>query len=163
MQCCAKEEKMPNLKFQFHINVEVSTPSEVGRCDETLVGKRRLIVISGGKVEGEGFDGIILPGGVDSQVIRPNGKADISARYALKFNDGTSVYIQNDGIRTVPPEEAKVVLDGGYVDPSHYYFVTVPQFEVYDKSREWMTQKVWVCVGIRKPEAVIIDYYTVEV
>jgi len=154
---------MPSLKKQFSISVAVDAPVEVGRCDETMVGKRRLIVIPGGKVEGEGFEGSVLPGGVDSQVIHPNGKADISARYAVKFNDGTSIYIQNDGIRTVPAEDVKTVLDGGYVDPSHYYFVTSPQFEVYDKSREWMTQKIWICVGIRKPDAVIIDYYTVEI
>ena len=153
---------MPNLKKQFHINIPVDKPIEIGRCDENFVGKRRLIPIGGGVVEGEGFEGVVLPGGVDSQVIRPDGKADISARYALKFNDGTSIYIQNDGIRTVPAEDVKTVLDGGYVDPSHYYFVTVPQFEVYDKQREWMTKKVWVCVGVRKPDTVIIDYFTVE-
>ena len=153
---------MPELKFRFRVSVSVDEPIEIGRCDETLVGRRRLITIPGGTVTGEGCNGEVLPGGVDSQVIHPDGKADISARYGIRFDDGTSVYIQNDGIRTVPPEEAKIVLEGGYVDPSHYYFVTSPQMEVYDESRQWMARKIWICVGIRKPDAVMIDYYSVE-
>lgn len=153
---------MPSLQLRFCVKAIVEEPIEIGRCDETLVGRRRLVPVTGGTVEGDGFNGVVLPGGVDSQVIHPNGKADISARYGLRFDDGTSIYIQNDGLRTVPAEDAKTVLEGGYVDPSHYYFVTSPQFEVYDESRQWMTQKLWVCTGIRKPDSVAISYYTVE-
>ena len=152
---------MPSLKFRFRVLADVDAPVEIG-FDETGVGRRRLIYVPGGRTEGEGCTGTLLPGGVDSPVIHPDGKADISARYGVKFDDGTSVYIQNDGIRTVPPEEAKLVLNGGFVDPSHYYFVTSPVMEVYDESRDWMTKKIWICIGTRKPENVVIEYYTVE-
>ena len=153
---------MPYLKEQFTVSCSVDPAIEVG-LDLSGEGRRRLIVIPGGTVKGiDNNNGKLLPGGIDSQIIRPNGKADISARYAIAFDDGTSIYIQNDGIRTVPPEDVQTVVSGGFVDPSHYYFVTAPKIEVYDKSREWMANRMWICVGIRKPETVDITYYTVE-
>lgn len=40
-----------------------------------------------GEVIGNGFNGKVLPGGVDSQIIRPDGKCELSARYAIKLED----------------------------------------------------------------------------
>ena len=153
---------MPRLQYQFTVKCSVTAPVEIGRRDDNFVGMRRLIPVPDGVTEGEGFEGVLLPGAVDSQVIHPDGKADISARYGVRFNDGTSIYIQNDGVRTVPDEDVAAVLGGGYVDPSHYYFVTSPKIEAYDKSREWMSKKLWISVGTRRPFDVMLEYYTVE-
>lgn len=43
----------------------------------------------------------MLPGGVDSQIIEPDGTCRLSARYALQVEEGT-VYVENNGIRRVP-------------------------------------------------------------
>ena len=95
-------------------------------------------------------------------MIRPNGVAELSARYGVRLDDGRSFYIENNGIRTVPPEYVEEVLNGGFVDPELYYFVTTPKIEVYDDSLRWMEQHVFVCKATRKPDAVIIQYYLVE-
>jgi Protein of unknown function (DUF3237) len=61
-----------------------------------IVGRRQLIPILSGEVIGNGFNGKVLPGGVDSQIIRPNGKCELSARYAIKLEDGSAIYIENN-------------------------------------------------------------------
>ena len=108
------------------------------------------------------ISGIVLPGGVDSQIIRINGRCDLSARYACRLDDGRSFYIENNGMRTVPAECVKDVLAGKFIDPSLYYFVTTPQFEVYDKSLRWMENYVFTCKAKRTPEAVEITYFILD-
>ena len=152
---------MPSLKFQFKISVTVSTPILVGRDDKT--GRRQLIPITGGELTGEnGMHGVVLPGGVDSQVVRPDGRCELSARYAVRMDSGAGLYIQNDGIRTVPPEYAADVFDGKFVDPSLYYFCTTPYFEVFSDELSWIKDRVFVCSARRTSDAVEIDYYSVE-
>lgn len=160
----------PTLKKQFEIRVEVAPPVLIGQDD--ISGRRQLIPILSGTLTGtsEGnfpsLTGEVLPGGVDSQVIRPDGKCELSARYGVRLTggewDGASFYIENNGFRTVPEEYVPQVLAGGFVDPSLYYFCTVPQFEVYDSRLNWLKQRLFICSATRLPDAVILGYYTVE-
>ena len=160
----------PTLKKQFEIRVQVAFPVLIGQ--DSISGRRQLIPILSGTLTGapDGcfpeLTGTVLPGGVDSQVIRPDGKCELSARYGVRLTggkwDGASFYIENNGFRTVPAEYVQTVLAGGFVDPSLSYFCTVPQFEVYDRRLEWLKQRLFVCSATRLPDAVILGYYTVE-
>lgn len=151
---------MAQLIKKFTVNVTVDRPIVVGQSEE--VGRRQLIPITGGTVEGEGFDGIVLPGGVDSQIIRKNGRCDLSARYALRLNSGEGIYIENNGLRSVPEEYADRVFHGEFIDPSLYYFCTKPEIEVYNASLSWMCEKMFLCCARRLPESVEIVYYLLE-
>ncbi len=149
----------------FTVFVQVDKPIVVGQDDKN--GRRQLIPITGGKVTGSDpygkeIAGEVLPVGVDSQVIRPDGKCELSARYGVRLSDGRSFYIQNDGIRTVPAEYVKDVVAGKFIDPSLYYFATTPSFEAYDESLRWLENKVFVCKARRNPDSVEINYYMVE-
>ena len=155
----------PELRHIFTVSVSVGKPIVVGQDDRA--GRRQLIEVTGGEVAGPGFDGAglsgqVLPGGVDSQVIRPDGRCELSARYGVRLSDGSSFYIENNGIRTVPPEYVSTVLAGGFVDPSLYYFVTTPGFEVYDERLDWLKNHVFLCSATRTPDRVEIEYYVVE-
>jgi hypothetical protein len=147
------------LEFVFRVEAEVETPILVGQSPE--VGRRQLIPVKGGTVSGPGLNGRVLPGGVDSQVIRPDGRCELSARYALEFDDGARVYIENNGIRTVPREYVRTVLEGGFIDPSLYYFRTTPTFEVYDEGYQWLLNSFYICRGERLPDRVRIDFFRV--
>ena len=152
------------MKYLFTIEVSVDTPVVVGRDNEN--GRRQLIPITGGTltgcdIEGNEISGSCLPGGVDSQIIRPNGRCELSARYGIKLSDGRSFYIENNGIRTVPPEYAERVVNGEFIDPSLYYFVTQPKFEAFDESLKWLENNVLVCKAVREPETVRIMYYVI--
>jgi len=153
------------MRYLFTVSVTVATPVVVGQDNKN--GRRQLIPITGGVVEGcdiagQNIRGEILPGGVDSQVIRPDGKCELSARYGVRLEDGRSFYIENNGIRTVPEAYVSQVLAGKFVDPSLYYFATTPIFEVYDESLRWLENHIMVCKAVREPDAVKIHYYVVE-
>ena len=93
---------------------------------------------------------------------REDGTAEINASYGFRLDDGRSLYIHVEGIRTVPPEKAEDVKQGKPVDPKLFYYVTTPKIEVYDESLAWMTRKIFVCEGTRLPDAVLLTYYSVE-
>ena len=160
----------PHLQKQFEIRVEVTPPVLVGQ--DNISGRRQLIPILSGTLTGAPggcfpeLRGTVLPGGVDSQVIRPDGRCELSARYGVRLEggewDGAGFYIENNGFRTVPAEHVQTVLSGGFVNPSLYYFCTVPQFEIYDSRLGWLKQRLFVCSATRLPDAVILGYYTVE-
>ena len=155
----------PTLRHVFTVSCTVEPPVVVGQDD--VAGRRQLIPVPSGTVEGPGPDGkgirgVLLGGAVDSQVIRPDGRCELSARYGVRLEDGTSFYIENNGIRTVPPEYVETVLAGKFVDPSLYYFVTTPSFEVYSPKLAWLKNHVFLCSATRTPEAVQIEYYMVE-
>ncbi len=156
----------PILRKQFEIRVTVAAPAVVGQ--DGVAGRRQLIPITGGVAEGcpqgehPGLLGTVLPGGVDSQVIRPDGTCELSARYGVALQDGSSFYIENNGIRTVPAELVPNVLRGEFVDPKAYYFCTKPEFEIYDPRLAWLKRKLFICCATRLPDQVILGYYSVE-
>ena len=150
---------MAYLRKSFTVKVAAEPPILVGQ--DEVYGRRQLIVCPTGTVEGD-ITGTLLPGAVDSQVIRPDSTCELSARYALALDGGGSVYIQNDGIRTVPDEYVEAVKAGQFVDPNLYYFCTTPRFEVYSRDLDWLTRKVFVCSATRHPDSVEIVYYSVE-
>lgn len=153
----------PKLVKAFEIRARVGAPTFIGQDGKS--GRRQLIAITGGEIVGFAlpFDGVVLPDGVDSQVVRPNGRAELSARYGVRLHDGRSFYIQNDGIRTVPAEYVETVLSGGIAPAEVYYCVTRPQFEVYDESLEILNERVFVCNATRYPDSISLEYYMVVV
>ncbi len=153
------------MKELFTITVSVEKPVVVGQDEKN--GRRQLIPIGNGTLEGTDINGNpmkgdVLPGGVDAQVIRPDGKCELSARYAVRLDSGDSFYIENNGIRTVPPAYAAQVLRGEFVDPSVYYFATVPVFEVYSETLRWMENHVFFCRAVREPDTVRIVYWIID-
>ncbi|MBQ3272542.1 MAG: DUF3237 domain-containing protein [Solobacterium sp.] len=153
------------MKELFTVSVQVAAPIVVGQDGKN--GRRQLIPILAGTVSGVDPDGnemkgVVLPGGVDSQVIRPDGKCELSARYAVRLSDGASFYIENNGMRTVPAAYREQVLKGEFIDPSLYYFATVPFFEVYSEDLRWMENHVFFCQAVREPDAVHITYFMID-
>lgn len=148
-----------NVQFEeiFNILIDVDKPIVVGQ--DEIVGRRQLIPIHSGKVTGNDFNGKVLPGGVDSQIIRPDGKCELSARYAIVLDDGATIYIENNGIRTVPQEYVEAVKKGEFVDPNVYYFRTIPTFEVYDPKYKWLTEYSFFCSAKRLPKNVLLTFY----
>jgi len=107
------------------------------------------------------FKGKVIPGGIDSQIIRPDGKCELSARYAIQLDDGATIYIENNGIRTVSEKYVEDVKAGKFVDPNNYYFRTVPTFETYEKKYKWMMNCIFVCYATRLPENVLLKFYKI--
>jgi hypothetical protein len=72
------------------------------------------------------------------------------------------IYIQNAGIRHASPEITKKLLTAEAVDPSQVYFKTVPSFETSAPELQWLTRAIFIGVGERQPNDVIIHVWKVE-
>ena len=141
------------------LRVQVGKPTEFG---EVPRGRRRVIPILGGTFEGPNIRGKVLPGGADWQIVRADGLAELDTRYTLQTDRGSLIYIQNAGIRHASPEITKKLLAGESVDPSQVYFKTVPTFETSAPELQWLTRAIFVGIGERQPNEVIIQVWKIE-
>ena len=148
----------PALDFAFLLRVSVAPALELG---ETDLGRRRIIPITGGTVEGPRLSGRVLPGGADWQIIRADGCAELEARYTLEAEDGALISVVNRGLRHGPPEVVRQLLAGEPVDPGTYYFRCAPAFETAAAAHRWLTRTLFVASGARRPDVVEISVYAV--
>lgn len=155
-------EAVPTPVFEeaFRIEARVAEPIVVGQ--DGVHGRRQLIRIVGGDVSGK-LTGRLMPGGVDSQIIRPDGLTELVARYAIELDDGERIYIDNAGIRRITdPQVAPAAAKGGIVDPKYVYFVTVPTFETYTERYRWLERSIFFCYGVRMPNRVRLRFFEIR-
>src|ERR1700704_4685701 len=145
-------------KFVFSLAIKVGAPIVAG---DTGHGVRRIIPILGGELSGEGINGTIFPFGADFQTIRPNGFTEVEAKYAIEMGDGAVVYIENVGIRFGPKEQLDRIARGETVDPALIYFRSVPRFETGSARYRWLMASLFIGVGARHPDRVVIDVHQV--
>jgi hypothetical protein len=134
----------PLLTFVVELKVKVAAPMEVG---DIPAGRRRVIEILGGTVEGPLVKGVVLPGGADWQIIRNDGVAFLDARYMLKTEDGALIYVSNTGLRHGPPEVMKKLIAGEPVPPDSYYFWSSPVFETAAPQYICLQRHVFIARG----------------
>jgi Protein of unknown function (DUF3237) len=149
----------PRLTYALTLRVQVGHPTEFGQVPR---GRRRVIPILGGTFEGPNIRGKVVPGGADWQIVRADGLAELDTRYTLQTDNGSLIYIQNAGIRHASPEITKKLLAGEPVDPSQVYFKTVPTFETSAPELQWLTRAIFIGVGERQPNDVIIYVWKIE-
>jgi hypothetical protein len=150
------ELAVPGLEAVGRFSVTVGEIIEVG---QTVRGRRRIIPITGGVVDGPHFAGTVLPGGADMQLIRPDGVVEVAARYAVETDRGTHVFVENTGLRHGPPELIERLARGEPVDPDLLYFRTTPRFETDDPALGWLERDVFVATAARLPSEVWIDVF----
>jgi hypothetical protein len=149
----------PKLTFVFEMHALVGPPQEVGPVRS---GRRRIVPITGGTVEGPNLRAKILPGGADWQTIQPDGFSELDTRYTLQTASGALVYVQNAGMRHAAPDVMEKLLAGQAVDPALVYFRTVPRFETSAPDLQWLTRAIFVGLGERYPNEVVIRFYRLE-
>ncbi len=152
------EPVTPRLERLCRATVEIAAPLVVG---DTPIGLRRIIPITGGRVEGPRFSGEVLPGGADWQIVRADGGTVLEARYTVRTPDGALVYVRNIGLRCGPPEILARLGRGEPVDPASYYFRTTPRFETGAPAHAWLNDVIAVGSAVRRADAVILDFYVV--
>ncbi|HEU4324330.1 MAG TPA: DUF3237 domain-containing protein [Roseiflexaceae bacterium] len=135
----------PGLELVMSLRVEIAPALEVG---EIGYGFRRVIPITAGVFAGPQIRGVVLPGGADWNLARPDGVVEVWARYTLRADDGTLIGVTNAGLLVRQP-------DGGLLAR------TTPQFEVAGERYAWLRRGLFV--GTLAPEAdggaVQLDFY----
>jgi hypothetical protein len=125
-------ESLPlRTEFVLEIRAEIAAALQVG---PSAYGVRRLIPITGGTFEGPRLRGVVLSGGADWQLERPDGVTAVEAKYTLKAGDGTLVSVTNRGI-IVPPVAGETAAP---------YVRTVPEFEAPMGAHDWLNKAVFV-------------------
>jgi len=149
----------PVLTFVCELRANVGAPQEIG---SVRGGRRRIVPILGGRVDGPALRGTILPGGGDWQLIQADGFSELDTRYTIRTDAGAVIYVQNAGIRHASPEVMERLLAGDVVDPSLVYFRTMPRFETAAPEWQWLTRAVFVGAGARHPDVVVIRFFKVD-
>jgi len=148
----------PKLEFLCRGEVQVGEPLKAGK---NPFGERGMVPILSGHFEGK-ITGEVLPGGADTQWLKPDGiAAEVDAKYMVKTTDGAIIYIHNRGLRVIPLDVIARIWQGEIVDPSCYYFRTTPEFETGSPKYIWLNNVVAVSSGVRFAKSAILDFYTV--
>jgi hypothetical protein len=149
----------PHLRPVCTLKVELGTIIEMG---QGRAGKRRIIPIIGGTVEGPELSGTILNVGADWQTIFADGSADLDTRYAFETHDGAVIEVVNLGFRHGPPEVLERLAKGEEVSPDSYYMRTSARFETGDSRYQWVNKSIFIGTGMRKASAVEVAMFAVE-
>ena len=145
------ETKLLHAEHVFDANVTIGEMIDFGK---SKYGERRIIPITGGTFKGPNIEGVVLPGGADWQLTRPDGDVELYARYTLKTSDGVLIQVQNRALihmddKTGPYIRSVIDFEAPSESPydwiNHAIFLgtlTVP--------REMPKDKPYVIIGVYK-------------
>ena len=148
----------PSLTHVAMLRVEVGAPIVIGRTPD---GLRRVVPITGGRMQGALLNGVILPAGADYQLVREDGLAAIDARYVVRLDDGELLYVVNAGMRFAAPELMARLARGEAVDPAQVYFRTTLRFETGAAAYQALTRRLYLATGARNPDHIELNAFEV--
>lgn len=143
------------LRPLCELRVELGAPIELGISPR---GRRRIIPITGGDVDGERLRGRVLALGADWQTILADGTAELDARYVIETHDAAFIDVRNFGYRHGPEEVIARLARGEEVDPARYYMRTHPRFETGDPRYSWLNRTICIGSGSRHRDHVRISF-----
>jgi hypothetical protein len=146
----------PRPDLVGEVEAKVGPPLSIGAGP---AGERRVVPILGGRVAGPRLSGEVMAGGADYQLIRADGVTEIEARYTLRLDDGTLVYVVNRGLRHAAPEDMARLLRGEPVPPERVYFRTAPAFETAAPAHGWLMRTLFLGLGERRPDSVRVRIF----
>lgn len=148
----------PRLELVTTAHVLLAAPLEVG---DVLLGRRRVIGIAGGRLDGPLLSGDILAGGADTQTVADDGTAVIDTRYLARTDAGHVLTIATQGFRHGPPEVLDRLAAGEHVDPSEYTFRVTARLECGAGDLSWVNRTIFVAAAARAADAVRYRLYAV--
>jgi len=149
----------PRLEFAFEIVAEIG---EVLRGPTGRLGDRQHIPITGGTVRGPLLNGVIVAGGSDWVLTRPDGASIIDAHYTIVADDGTPIYVHNRGLRVSSPEVLDRLRRGESVQPHEMYFRSTPVFDAPGGPHGWLSDHVFVATLARAGSGVQVRVFVVR-
>ena len=148
-----------NTRLLMTMHVKVGSVLNIGAVP---YGMRRTAPLGGGTFEGPRLRGTILPGGsADWQLLRSDGVLEMDLRFTLRTDDGALISMRSFGLRHGPPEVIAAIGRGETVDPSTYYFRTMPRFETAHPAYVFLNRLIAVASGDRRPEGPIYTIHEV--
>ena len=148
-----------NTRLLMMMHVKVGTLLNIGAVP---YGTRRTAPLGGGTFEGPRLRGTIVPGSsADWQLLRSDNVLEMDLRFTLRTDDGALISMSAFGLRYGPPEVIAAMGRGETVDPSTYYFRTMPRFETAHPAYLFLNRLIAVASGDRRPEGPIYTIHEV--
>jgi hypothetical protein len=141
-----------DLRPLMTLEVVVAIPQRIGAGPH---GTRATAPITDGHFEGPRLRGKVLPGGGDWTLLRGDGVLELDVRITLETDDGALIHMTSLGLRHGPPEVLAAIARGELVDPSAYYFRTLPRFETAHPKYQFLNRLLAVASGDRRPRGPI--------
>ena len=113
------------------------------------LGRRRIVAVTGGTFDGPKLRGVVLDGGADWIIRRPDSTSQLDVRTTLQTDDDQLLYLSYRGIIHRP--------DGS--DES--YWRTTPVFETASEKYSWLTRIIAVGVARSVPGKVAYSVYQI--
>lgn len=139
------------LRLIARLRVPIGEFLEVG---DVPTGRRRVIPIGAGTVDGPVLVGEVLPLGADWNLVRADGTETVSAHYVIRTRDGVLLSVQNDGVIAGDPE-ARLGITALHIEAPR------------DSDYAWLNDAALVgslTVDAGGPEvAVLLEYWVAEV
>jgi|HigsolmetaAR203D_1030402.scaffolds.fasta_scaffold00441_7 hypothetical protein len=149
-----------SLELVTELHVKIAEPLDLGHTPQ---GWRRVIPITGGTFEGPKLRGKVLPGGADWNVLHPDGRGHLYARYTIETDDGALISVLNEGFSYTTKDVLERRLRGEPVPPSEYYIKTIPRFETASEKYYWMNYSVFVgTLNLHPGGGVQLQFYLVK-
>ena len=148
------------LKSEFLMRMEIDLGDSYF-LGNTPHGGRRIDVFEGGRFEGPRLKGVILPGGSDLLMARPDNATQPDVRLILKTDDDALIRVTYRGVRHAAPDVMRRIANEELIDPSEYYLRNTPYFETGSEKYGWLNRVVAVGLGQRMPAAAAYDVYEI--
>jgi hypothetical protein len=153
----------PGLAPLLRLRVELG---ELVTLGPMATGERRVVAIGGGRFEGasdlQGWQGTVLSGGADWQLLRSDGVLEVDARYVLQDAQGARVQVRSQGLRHGPSDVIAALARGDAVDPAAYYFRTAMRFEAALPSLQCLNRLIAVAFGAREARCVRLSAFALR-
>jgi hypothetical protein len=149
----------PSLELAATIHIELAPPIDLGPAPD---GHRRVVPITGGRFEGFGSSGVVLPAGADFQVLVSDTLTTLHARYVLEAASGARLSVENIGVRTASVEDTAAIVRGEAVAPERVYFRTGPRITTSDAALAWVNGTLFIGRGTRHPDEVVLEVFRVR-
>ncbi len=128
------EFDVPKVELVLELVVTCSKAEPFGPVTASKDGQRKSIwPIIGGVFVGRDIRGVVVPGGGDFPLLRPDGVSVIDALYRLRTDDGVTIIIHNKGL-AIPASEPG----------ARPRYRLNPEFTVADGKYDWLNKNVFV-------------------
>ena len=132
----------PVAELAYEAEVDIGPRQSLG---SSALGERFMIPILGGRFEGPRMRGVVLAGGADRQLLRPDGIKELDALYEMQTDDGAIITVHN---RVLIDEQAQ----------PERYLRSVVQLRAPLGPHEWLNRRIFVGTlqGLQPERAAVI-------
>jgi hypothetical protein len=124
----------PRPELVLELVVTCSRPEAPGPETLSKDGQRKSIwPIIGGKFVGPDIRGVVVPGGGDFPLVRPDGVTVVDALYRLLTDDGITILIHNKGLSIGPAEPG-----------SRPRYRLSPEFTAPVGKYDWLNKQIFI-------------------